>query len=213
MQQTANSRLEEYLDIVRRHYSLSSFRTEASKDEFFSSLSGDLKEAWNNAGLAASNWGLFINNIQNKPWVRFIRDWGMANRQCYKVIIGLKDDSSSAICSIVLFLSFIDKKIGFLYVDMNDALVNHHPFYDYSSNPSRRQLISFASYLPLNRLHATLSSEILVEINKVFPDFTLFDNRFADFKIEAIQTEEDDFYNIDLFMVFFERGLPAGIPT
>lgn len=129
------------------------------------------------------------------------------------MVVGIDSGNNDIPSSIVVFISFVGKQIGMLYVDMLAAGSNNRPFYEHSRIPGDSHPVSFASYSPLNKLHEKYAVEILDDVVRIFPGFTFFENRFADYKVKGVQTEEDYYSDIDLFMVFFERGLPAGVPT
>lgn len=215
MRQIVNKDLQKYLSIVDEYYSSEAFPNDPNLDreKVLSLLSDKLKVAWHAADLTAEVWGHLVLSFRNKAWVRFVRNWDKATPHTYKLIVGIEPDNGDPPCSIVVFLSFIGRQIGMLYVDTLAAGSNNRPFYDHSRNSGNSFPISFASYSPLNKLHKKYSAEILEEVIKFFPDFTLFESQFADYKVKGVQTEEDYFVDIDLFMIFFERGLPAGVPT
>ncbi|QDK79924.1 hypothetical protein EXU85_15420 [Spirosoma sp. KCTC 42546] len=215
MQQTADKELSDYLSTIEKYYPLElipdGISLKLTHEEFLALFPAQLKRAWKEAEAAAGEWTKLVERIKEKSWIQFIRNHELMTRQAYKLIIGIKQENLEPGCSIVVFLSFIGKKIGLLYVDLNAPLSNQRPVYDYSRNPNRARPITYASYFPFTKSHELYISELLTEITSLFPEFTLFDNQLADYKVNTIQTEEDSYLNIDLFMVFFERGLPAGV--
>jgi hypothetical protein len=215
MEQIVNRGIQDYLSIVDEYYSQEAFPNDErlTREMVISLLSDRLRSAWHDTDIAADRWRNLVLNVKGKPWVKFARDWEKATPQAYKMIVGIEPDNNDIPSSIVVFLSFVGKQIGMLYVDMLAAGSNDRPFYEHSRTPGNYSPVSFASYSPLNKLQEKYSIEILEEISKLFPEFTLFENRFADDKVQGVQTEEDYYSDIDLFMVFFERGLPAGVPT
>lgn len=215
MRKIVNREIQEYLSIVDEYYSSEAFPNDQNLDreKVTSLLSEKLKSAWHDADMAADTWSNLVLGIRSKPWVKFARNWEKAcSLHTYKLIVGIRRDNGDWPCSVVLFLSFIGKQIGMLYVDML-AENNHRPFHEHSRTPGNSVPIPFASYSPLNKSHEEHYMEILEEVNRFFPEFTFFENRFADYKVKGVQTEDDYFTDIDLFMIFFERGLPAGVPT
>ncbi|GAB4044990.1 hypothetical protein [Spirosoma jeollabukense] len=209
--------LSKYLSTIEEYYPLElipdGIAFKISREQFLAPFPAQLKRAWQEAEAAAGEWTILIEKIRGKPWVQFIRNHELMTPQAYKLVIGIKQEHLQPSSSLVVFLSFIDKKIGLLYVDHSAKLSNQHPVYDYSRNPNQQRPIPYASYLPFTESHERYTPELLTEIASIFPGFTLFDNHLADYKVSAIQTEEDSYFNIDLFMVFFERGFPAGLPA
>lgn len=215
MRPVVNKELQRYLSIVDEYYSSEAFANDQNLDreQAISLLSEKIKSAWHEAYMAADAWRDLVLSIRSKPWVQFVRNWEQATPQAYKVIVGMERGNNYPTCSIVVFVSFIGKQIGMLYVDMLAAESNNRPFYEYSRTSRNSLPVPFASYSPLNKVHAKYHMEILEEVNKFFPEFTFFENQFADYQVKGVQTEQDYYPVTYLWFFLKEASRPEFRPS
>jgi hypothetical protein len=177
--------LEGYLHIVRHFY----FLHEVEAYENLKWTCPSYQEACKEKNDRLKDWESFIAHLRRDSKLR-IRDAQHEPWHGYKAIISF--GQGIGLCA---YLSFMGNLIGFYY--MQD-----------DTPKSKRQIIDdYESYDPCFERQTTFRELILRDLIQWFPEFTEFNNEYADYKIDQVHTYAGFKKNIDLFQVLFSDNI------
>ncbi|WP_254561812.1 hypothetical protein [Dyadobacter diqingensis] len=184
-----------------------------SLEQFKNELKPELVKSWELKENLHPTWNYLIKELETFRW-KFgpIRDMFYDSNDGFKAILRIKSEmGDSELVGIIFHVSLIGNQIGLYYADSSKTEVNQNPISPARKtsmlNTSPLTFVKDLSYFPLNQLHADCAPDLIAIIVQHFPDFKVFDNIYAECKVDSIQTEGGYYQNIDLFQVIFGTNI------
>jgi len=204
----ANNVLSTYKEIASRHFWEKEIpNTSVIYSDYYDLLKPEYHKACDSMKNFLAPWNALLAELGDMDWVDWqIRDMSYNSNHIFKGVIMLKCDNKEKSTGIIFHLSLIGNQIGIYFSD--HAIINNfRPIEEalyYSAEDANAPVIHRElSYFPLNDLHVKYKPALLMTIKEYFPDFTEFDNQFAESKMEWVQLEWGFYHNLDMFQVFF----------
>jgi len=206
------SDLNDYLLVVNKYFSNEKIDESKVNDprDFRYLFSTNLQNTWEKKMTEIERWNSLFQLFGEFDWALHTRDMSFDLNHGFKLVLTFKHpELPMRNIGIICHLSLIGNLIGLYYAD-SKTTKNNQPI----GNPHKSSLTinngqyePYTSYSPFNDLHIKYKEVIIKTVHQIFPEFTEFDNCFADHKITSIQLDDDYYASIDLFQVFFGNNI------
>ncbi|WP_142683998.1 hypothetical protein [Chitinophaga polysaccharea] len=207
MTKTANSDLDRYLELVNKYFYFEHLPPGEKKPaEYY-------KEGYLNVTAEkVSNmekWEHLMEEFRQNPSIRSVRDMSHPEPHSFKAVLDINtNDIENQHAGIIVFVSFVGNHIGYYfsegYGEKNDSDLSRPPFKPIETWIGIEKK---CSYVPIISEQVKLLPKIIDIIKEQFPNFSLFNNSLADYKIPQIVVNGIFIRNLDLFQVFFSTNI------
>ncbi|MCD2425902.1 hypothetical protein LQ567_24175 [Niabella pedocola] len=154
---------------------------------------GDLRQSLE----ASDRWHKFYDSVKRIHGIRKVREFN-PTKHSIKILCALENSMSNG---IGVYLSLLGGFYGFYYISETNM---------YKTECFGMEYNAYLSYYPLTDELRDVSNQVEKLLTREFPEFEKFDNKWADYPIENIQSYYSFKEKTTLFELIFEEQ-PGGI--